>query len=110
MWTLFLALAAAFWIGWAIRDALSGLFLAAVTAWTLRQLTDQAYELFAGAKLLRPLAYALAEHGQVEPFPLVLLALAAAALAHVAARPADRLKHWDEYGPQKRKLRRRVAA
>lgn len=110
MWTLFLALFAAVWIGRAIRDPLSALFLAAIVGWALRHAADQAHALFAGARLLRPLAAALGEEARVEALPLVLLALAAAALANVLSRPTDRLKHWDDLGPRKGRLRKRAHA
>lgn len=110
MWTLVFALLAALWIGRAIRDSLSALFLAAIVAWALRHVAAEAQVLLDGARLLRPLARALAEDGRIEALPLVLLALAAAALSHLMTRPVDRLKDWDEFGPRKGKLRRRAHA
>lgn len=106
MWMLVVVLVLGFVLGRAVRDGLSAVFLACVTALTMHAVALEISYAPSAPILVRILTQVIAEGADVPPTTLVVVCCGAALFAWIASRPADRMRHWDEFGPQKKRGRR----
>lgn len=108
MYLLLGAALAGFALGKVVRDVLSAVFLAGCTTAGLYWLATRAPEALESARFGRAVFQRFGWGGHVEAsLPgLLLVAVAITLFSAATSRPPDRLKHWDDFGPRKRALRR----
>lgn len=105
MWILVAVLILGFVFGRFVRDGLSAVFLACISALTAHAVALEVPYVSSAPLLLRTLTRLIAEGADVPPTTLMVVCCGGALFAWIASRPADRMRHWDEYGPRKRRPR-----
>lgn len=106
MWLLVAALLLGLWFGRTIRDVLSAVFLTCVSVSGLYWLVTEAPDAWQMTQFGRRVAEVLATDTHASLTGLILVAVPMVLFSAAISRQPDRLKHWDAFGPQKRRVRR----
>jgi hypothetical protein len=106
MWLLVAALLLGLWFGRTVKDVLSAVFLTCVSVSGLYWLITEAPDAWSLTPIGRRVAEILATDTHASLTGLILISVPMVLFSAAISRQPDRLKHWDEFGPQKRRGRR----